>query len=185
MKLAKVTSVYRSKLIYKAFKNWFNKDQIVLDIGCGTGIVLLELNKLSKFKKIIGCDIDNYLFVNVPFKKMESINKLPFKNKEYDIAMFNDVLHHTTFKNQEKLLKEAIRVAKTILIFELKPTVIGKICDYVLNKIHNPNMNVPYTFRTRTGWEKLFTDQGIKYKAKNVKSPRWYPFTHVAFKLTK
>ena len=116
---------------------------------------------------------------------MNSFDSLPFSRKSFDIAMFNDVLHHTSYKNQVKLISEALRVAKQILIFELKPDFLTKAGDYALNKIHNPRMDIPYTYREVKGWESLFSDLDIKCEKKNVTSSFWYPFNHIAFKLSR
>jgi SAM-dependent methyltransferase len=184
MKLANITSIYRSKLIAHSYKGWLDKNLEVLDIGCGTGVVLNELHKEFNFKSLVGCDIENYLVVNVPFKQMVSFSSLPFSKNDFDLVMFNDVLHHTSYVNQRKLIKEAIRVAKVILIFELKPTLLSKVGDYILNKIHNPRMDIPYTYREVKGWELFFNDLKVKYEKKEVNSPFWYPFKHIAFRLT-
>ena len=184
MTLARLTSTYRSKLIANSYKNWLRPKYDALDIGCGTGIVTVSLNNTFKFKKIVGTDIDNYLSAGIKFVKMPTENILPFKKNDFNVAMLNDVLHHTTYDNQLRIIQEALRVANQVLIFELKPTLVGKIGDYILNKIHHPAMNIPFTYRTAKEWQKLFRENGINYTTKKVKSPFWYPFTHVAFKLT-
>lgn len=184
MRLAQITSKYRAGLISEFYCKWVKKNKKLLDIGCGTGVVGSYLeNSLSS--KVVGCDIEDYLISNIQFKIMKSNTKLPFKDNEFDYAMFNDVLHHTPYKDQVKLLKESSRVAKETLVFELNPTLTGKAADFTLNKIHNPNMLIPYTYRTEKNWQKLFKSLGLKYTKKQVDTPIWYPFTHVAFKLSK
>jgi ubiquinone/menaquinone biosynthesis C-methylase UbiE len=183
MKLANITSVYRSKLIAKTFESWLSKDKRVLDVGCGTGIVSFQLKKQFNIK-VTGCDIDKYTLVNIPYKQMNSIDNIPFPKHSFDTSLFIDVLHHMNYQNQEKLLFEASRVSTVILIFELKPTVIGKICDYIINKLHNPRMGIPFTYRTPEEWQNLFKKMGFNYQKKEVQSPLWYPFNHIAFKLT-
>jgi len=184
MKLAYITSTYRAGLISKTYCKWVDARKKVLDIGCGTGVVADELRKSLKIE-IAGCDIDSYLTRNVPFKKMENFSIIPYKKGEFNYTMFNDVLHHTEYQNQEKLIKEAVRVSKKVLVFELIPTFTGKISDFLINKIHNPNMNIPYTYRSPNDWKTLFKSMGLKYKTSFVKKPFWYPFTHIGFLIEK
>lgn len=182
--LAAITSKYRGKLIIDAYRKWIKRGETVLDVGCGNGVVSNEIKNQFKLN-LTGCDVMSYLTENIPFIKMKSEDKLPFRTKSFDIAMFNDVLHHTSFATQQKLLVEALRVADKVLIFEVKPTIVGIIADYLLNKVHNKNMNIPFTFRTVGGWQALFKSLGIKYGSLEVKRPLFYPFSHIVFYLQK
>ena len=183
MKIADITTVVRAKLISDVYKKWVKPKSSVLDIGCGTGIVADELRK-SLDIRVEGCDINSYLIRPIKFKVMNSVEKLDYRNNLFECSMLNDVLHHTDYDIQEKLLKEALRVSKTVLIFELLPTLSGKIADFIINKIHNPKMNIPYTYRTHNQWKKLFKKQGYLCKTHEVRKPFWYPFSHIAFLVT-
>src|SRR5260221_12795679 len=119
--LAQFSTTYRSKLIIDSYKNWIKTNDRVLDVGCGNGIVTEELKKYFHID-VTGCDMLNYLQVDLPFIQMHAENKLPFKQNSFDIIMFNDVLHHTAKDNQEKLLQEALRAGDKVLIFEVQPT---------------------------------------------------------------
>ena len=182
MKLAKITSKFRAKLIAEVYSLWIYKGSQVLDVGCGTGVVADYIsNKLSL--TISGCDIDKYLLTDIAFFKMKSISELPHA-KRYDFSMFNDMLHHTNYDNQLTLLKESLRISDAVVIFELIPTIIGRYGDFFLNKIHNPKMEIPYTYRSQKEWENIFKKNKYKFEKKIVKRPLLYPFNHVAYKLT-
>lgn len=184
LKLADITSVYRAKLIIEVYRKWIKPCQSVLDIGCGTGAVAEELKKSLNIN-VEGCDINSYLLRNILFKKMTSSTKLPYKNKLFNLSMFNDVLHHTEYNNQEPLIREAFRVSKKVLIFELIPTKLGKWADLFINKIHNPKMKIPYTYRKPEQWKNMFSEMGLKVRYVNVDKPLLYPFTHIAYLLYK
>ena len=185
MKLANFTSRIRARLIAKSFNRELVTGSEILDIGCGTGVVLKELANIFPFKKMMGCDIENYLITDIPFKIQKDSSILPFKNNQFDIAMFNDVLHHIPFEEQKILINESVRVSKKVIIFELLPKPINKLGDYLLNKIHNPNMYIPFTYRTVSGWKNVFSKDGISCKVVAVNKPLLYPFDHVGFILSR
>jgi len=182
--LAEITSTYRTKLIISVYKDWIKKGQKVLDIGCGNGVVSAKLIKDLDID-LIGCDIDKYLAHKIKFVKMKKVGILPFDDETFNVAMFNDVLHHTEKDNQLNLLNEALRVSKQVVIFEVDPTVSGIIFDFIMNRIHHFRMNITFTFRTNDEWRKLFKKNKFKYKVKHVQKPFLYPFKHVAYLLTK
>lgn len=49
---------------------------------------------------VIGCDIENYLVITLPFYLIPKSGKLPFLNQSFDFAMLNDVLYHVDESNQ-------------------------------------------------------------------------------------
>ena len=51
---------HSSRKFTSIFKNIkINKDDVILDIGCGNGYFLLYINKIYKFKKLYGVEIDD------------------------------------------------------------------------------------------------------------------------------
>jgi len=184
IKLADITSKIRAEIIIDTYKGWLEPQTKLVDIGCGTGVVAFEISK-STGLVIYGCDIQNYLLRKIKFKKISPDNRLPFSDNSFDLALFNDVLHHIDYKDQTKLIEESLRIAKETLIFELKPTTLSKLLDFLINKIHNPKMPIPFAYRSEWDWEKLFKENGITYEKRSVSTPLYYPFSHVAYKLTK
>ena len=183
LKLTELTSSFRTKLMITAYAGWVKKGENALDIGCGTGIAGRYLMNHLKIK-VTGCDVENYLICNIPFIKIENA-KFPIKNNNYDIAFLNDVLHHVDEATQISILKEALRIAKKVLIFEAEPTFTAKLADILLNKYHYGSLNTPLTFRSLNNWQNLFRKLSLKSQAIKLKKPFWYPFSHIAFMVTK
>lgn len=182
--ISQFTSPFRSKLITLAYKSWIKKNEKILDIGCGTGItakVIIENFKVS----VIGCDVENYLVFDILFYKISKKGKLPFKNQSFELAMLNDVLHHVDKSYQTHIIKEALRVAKKVLIFEAEPTISAKVFDTLLNKFHYSSLDAPLTFRSGKDWQELFNSMKLKYIIKKVERPFWYPFSHIAMMIKR
>jgi len=83
-----------------------NSDKII-DIGCNKGYTFSDFNR----KNIVSVDIDKYDIEN--FVQANAHN-LPFKDKEFDIAVLGEILEHV--EDPIQVLKEAKRVANKIVI---------------------------------------------------------------------
>jgi len=77
----------------------YNKNNKVLEIGCGKGATLLELKRSGKAKYIVGVDIvdlyqekflDKFICCNIE----NEIYKLPFSENFFDVIICADVLEH-------------------------------------------------------------------------------------------
>lgn len=143
------------------------KDFVVLDLGCGSGELTIQLSRHCK--KIIGVDcfadyiktankdkksqkIENVLF------KIQDGRKLSFKNEMFDVVYSSrgPVSANSVF------FKEALRVLKKngFLIEE----TIGETDKIELKKIFNRGQNFPYFIKKRESVQKLFN----KFKLKEV-----------------
>lgn len=182
MNITELTGSYRGKLVIKAYSQWLKKGDKVLDIGCGTGIITkLLMDHLGI--KITACDVKNYLiYQDIPFVKIRD-GAFSSITERFDAALLNDVLHHIPKEGQEQLIRQAVKVADKVLIFEAKPSIWGKVADIVLNKFHYGSLNAPLTFRDVEDWQKLFGKMSLKSKVVKLKKPFWYPFSHIAFLL--
>ncbi|NTU98406.1 class I SAM-dependent methyltransferase [Candidatus Falkowbacteria bacterium] len=102
------------------FAEFFDADDVVLDIGCANG--QRDFKLASKVKKIVAFDYDDRLLAqakewqaankveNVEFSKISAEERLPFEDWSFDKILFLDVLEH--LNNRELALSECYRLLK-------------------------------------------------------------------------
>ena len=94
-----------------------NKNQILLDAGCGNGYLSIEASK--KVKKVIAIDLHeesinslkNYNIENIEAIKAD-INKLNLNNNSIDVCLLINVLHGLIQNKEDDSIKELNRVVK-------------------------------------------------------------------------
>lgn len=112
---------------------------VILDIGCGTGILARKLEERNKAKKIIGIDINSYpewkIFRSeiIDFKVIKEKNFEEFLSSiEFDSIILTWTLHHMEYDEQTRYLRMLHSIIKNntqIIILEdsfskqLKPLV--------------------------------------------------------------
>lgn len=85
------------------------KPENILEIGMGNGTVT---DYLRKRYKITTLDVEKELNPDV----LADVRKMPFKDKEFDVALCCEVLEHLPFEEFSKALGEIKRVAKNVII---------------------------------------------------------------------
>ena len=88
----------------------------VLDIGCGNGFFSLLLEK--NFNKVVCLDYSYEMLKENPCqnKFLGSSTNLPFSDKNFDVVVASQLLHHLIERDRKKTLNEMIRVAKVAVI---------------------------------------------------------------------
>ena len=102
-------------LIFRFIDKFYrDKDNIILDVGCGTGIIMREFGKYGKVYGVDTSDEALKFCRDRGLKKVRksSVLKLPFKNNSFDIVGCFDVLYHKGVSNDVEALKEIYRVLK-------------------------------------------------------------------------
>lgn len=116
-----ITEVYDVGFFQKIVPDYFTKEVIphipasktVLDIGCGTGILMNRLSESQKFDNLIGIDINRYAEWK-EFKK-NSIKFKVVREREFgnflekskpDNIILTWTLHHMEYQEQIRYLKE-------------------------------------------------------------------------------
>jgi ubiquinone/menaquinone biosynthesis C-methylase UbiE len=103
----------RRQLVTQFLKG--RRPQKILDVGCGTGETISFLKKLFPKAKFYGVDSSSSA---IKFSKLRGhknilkslAEKLPFKDKTFDVILFLDVLEHIS--DDQKVINEAKRVLK-------------------------------------------------------------------------
>jgi ubiquinone/menaquinone biosynthesis C-methylase UbiE len=164
------TITYRARRIFQAYDGLIQPGQQVLDIGCGNGIVGAMIR--DRFQcQVTGTDILDYVKTGLPFKRLADGGELAFGDQSMDVAMLNDMLHHVPSAGQEKLIREALRVAKRVLVYEVKPGAYVSFTDWLPNKIHQPLMRISLSHRSREAWLELFKQLGAQVEVREIVDP--------------
>ena len=162
-----------------------SQNATALEIGCGNGQIAMALKE--RFGLKMECaDITNLLQHDLPFHLITN-ERLEFaKDKQYDYAFLNDVLHHIPSAAQLSVVKEAVRVSKTLLIFETRPTIRAKVLDVVMNYlVYKGKEVVTLTHRDPENWRALISGAGLSCTVKVLPQPLfYYPLHHLSAVVT-
>lgn len=114
----------------------------VLEIGYGSGILFLELNK--RFNKIYGIDIHNKIDLVETMLKAEGLSatlevgnilNLPYSDEDFDCVVCISVLEHIAGLDLEKAISEIYRVLKVGGIAIVGFPKVGKIMNFLFKMI--------------------------------------------------
>ena len=136
-----------NKLIKNNNNNNNNKVSI-LDVGCGTGVLLKQLFKLNNKYFLSGLDFSEYMLNNSVLNKYElksiklvqgSAFQMPFKDNSFDIVVCTRFIHQYTDELKKELITEMRRIINDdgIIIIEFYSYSIGLI-KYIEKKFLNP-----------------------------------------------
>lgn len=131
-----------SKIIEKTKKEFdITEFKTIIDIGCGTGALCSVLNE--KGMKVTGVDSAKKMLKiaqkkpenkKINFVEANGLNKLPFEDNSFDIAVASYVAHGLTASERKILYSEMSRVAKHLVIFHdynNKRGVFTSIIEYL------------------------------------------------------
>ena len=106
----KIIAKYRLGKVLK----YVEKNDLILDFGCGSKSYLLDLSK-SKIKFGVGIDYDakNNIKDNIEYRKYKYNGRLPFKDKSFDKVFMLAVLEHINEDEVLKLFNEFKRILKS------------------------------------------------------------------------
>lgn len=157
------------------FEHALKKEDRVLDIGPGTCNVCEIL--LQKGYMVTPLDVRNVSFVPSIQPLLYNGNTMPFKDKSFDVALILTVLHHTL--HPEKILKEAMRVSKKVIIIEeTYSNIFHKYLTYFFDSLLNLEFfGHPHTNKNKKEWGEIFSKLGF-----SIVDERYYNDSSLIFK---
>ena len=94
----------------------------VLDIGCGTGTLVVKLKRQYGAAQVVGLDPDPKALRRAHIKAVRAAvsvqlnqgfaNELPYKRESFDRVFSSFMFHHLNKQERENMLREVLRVLK-------------------------------------------------------------------------
>jgi SAM-dependent methyltransferase len=140
--------------------SYFQRNERILNIGAGSCYLERELS--SRGFKVTSLDVENKSLVEEIDPTIYDGEKIPFEDKEFDIAFLFYVLHHT--EDPEKVLLEAKRVARKILVKEdLYTSAWQKHLVFFIDSVLNFDFSGhPHSNRRDEEWKDTFKKLGLR-----------------------
>lgn len=132
---------------------------LVLDIGCGDGLLGSCLSETNSSLQIEGLDVLVRPKTRIPVTAFDGVT-LPFEDKSVESVLLVDVLHHTN--DPTPILKEAKRVSRhSILIKDhTRNGLFAKSTLRFMDWVGNAGYGValPYNYLSYDEWQQLFEE---------------------------
>ncbi len=156
---------FRAKKTVGLFVNHLKGSQAIIDIGAGTCRIAKYLSDTLELE-VTPIDIVDYNKTDLQLTLYDG-RRIPFAEGMFDIALLIFVLHHC--RDQEMMLKEALRVARKVIILEDTPTSnfekrMWRFWDWLLNL--GRDISMLYSSRSDENWLCLFERLGLKLREK-------------------
>ncbi len=151
---------FRARTTVGLFANHLKGSRTIIDIGAGTCRIARYLSDTFELE-VTPLDIVDYNKTALQLTLYDG-KRIPFAEGIFDIALLIFVLHHC--RDQEMMLKEALRVAKKVIILEDTPTGniekrMWRFWDWLLNL--GRDISMLYSSRSDENWLCLFKRLGL------------------------
>tara|TARA_R110002111_G_scaffold262504_1_gene338899 strand:- start:69063 stop:69605 length:543 start_codon:yes stop_codon:yes gene_type:complete len=135
------------------------KEGLVLDVGCGDGLLGSLLQSKTQGVELKGLDVLVRKQTRIPVIPFDG-STIPFEDKSVDTILLIDVLHHTS--DPGAILQEVKRVARKSIIIKdhtrdglfARPTL--RFMDWVGNASYG--IALPYNYLSYQEWLTLFSE---------------------------
>ncbi len=175
----------RSLTVVNRIKPYISKTDKLLDIGSGTGDVAYLLQKVGY--NVTPLDVADFHGPRLLETTIYDGVTMPFADKTFDKALLLMVMHHTP--NPEVILKEALRVAKELVVIET--SYVGKLdraWTIISDTIGNLRLEAFWeSYKTDKEWRELFGKLGLEVAdSHEYQDGKWgLPFLHIGYYLKK
>lgn len=169
-----LVNFYRALLI-KLFLN----PKKLLDIGCGTGLLVYYLRKMGV--EAYGLDVSRYAISKaypsiIPYLRVGNILKLPYPTGSFDIVITFNVLEHLEKEKIPKALLECHRVRTKYSLHK-----VYTLENRWMEKFHPQDIS-QISVLPQQWWQQLFNQLGLKQAS--VLFPRLPSFMETIFILS-
>lgn len=134
-----------------------NESLTGLDIGCGSGKIAVNIQRLCPDIRMSGVDVLVRKDTVINVTEFDGM-RLPFEDNSYDFTMLIDVLHHTD--DPAGIIKECCRVARKFILLKDHfcetwwDRVRLQFMDWVGNRAFD--VSLPYNYLSREDWDRLY-----------------------------
>jgi SAM-dependent methyltransferase len=149
----------------------------VLDYGAGTGRISGWLADRIQVRPTLA-DVVDYgnRRQDLPFIKLEDPFHVRAEDGAFDAVLLLFALHHNPYEAQSKVLTEASRLARRLIVLEDTPIgslarVFNVAWDKLLNLRHG--VPTPFAFRGVTEWLEVFLEHGLRLVHMETYRPKW------------
>ncbi|MCK4588275.1 class I SAM-dependent methyltransferase [Candidatus Woesebacteria bacterium] len=172
----------RTDNMVRLVSRYINEKDKILDIGCG--VCDVAKNLVDSGFDVAALDVKDISIHKDITPVVYDGEKIPFENDFFDVAFLITVLHH--IKEPEKLLREAKRVSKRIIIIEdIYESNFQKLLTYLMDSLINFEfIGHPHSNKSDKEWKKEFKKQGLKL-LDFKKEPFWKYFLSGIYYLAK
>src|SRR5436309_1757614 len=146
---------------------WLGPEETMLDLGAGTGFISRWLRDRTGVRPTLTDMVDyGNRDRSLPFLHQTDPTRVPADDASFDVVMLLFVFHHMErYEDQDRLLDEAIRIARRRLVI-MEDTPVTRL-DLAFNKAWDRALNwrhgvpVPCTFRGPGAWLEAFKEHDL------------------------
>ena len=120
-------------------------DHNILDIGCGTGTLVVNLKRQFGSAQVVGLDPDPKALRRARIKAARAAvsvqldqgfaDQLPYENESFDRIFSSFMFHHLNKQERENMLREVLRILKPAGLFYLVDFIVDDASHGFLDRL--------------------------------------------------